>query len=327
MRIFNFAAIFLTIITLATSAFAMTKHDEVYLKQEAEFAKWQEKFKKSALHKGIKEKTIKKAFKKIKLNYKVVKADKKQFKPQTFAEYYNNAVNDLRIERARNYKKKYSQLLSQISEKYKVPPEYILALWAKESDFGGNTGSFYVVNSLANLAFEGRRRDFFESELVLALKMIQTNQISIKNFKGSWAGATGQCQFMPSSFYNYAVDFNKDGKKDIWKNKEDIFASIANYLHKERWRVSQSWGFEAKFKNKSTLEKYLNSKKKVSEWLELGLQKLTGEIKDNELEINAELIKLDNRYFLTYPNHGVIKHWNNSTFFATTVGLLADKIK
>ncbi len=203
------------------------------------FDTWLSAFKTKALQSGISKRTINAALSNLKPNGKVVDLDQKQpEKKLTKEEYLANVISEQRIEKGRELMQENKALLDDISKKTGVEPEYIVALWGLESGYGANTGKFSIVSALATLAYEGRRRDFFESELISALLIIDEGHATMADLKGSWAGAMGQCQFMPSSYLAYAVDYDGDGRIDIWNNKADVFASIANYLSTVGWNKS-----------------------------------------------------------------------------------------
>ena len=202
----------------------------------ADFQQWLAGFKERAIQNGISRSTVNKALKISEPLSRVITLDKKQpEKKLTMDEYLASVISKARITKGRELYAENKELLDKISAKYNVEPEFIVALWGLETGYGKNTGGFNVVNALATLAYEGRRREFFESELTSALLIIDQGHISPSEMKGSWAGAMGQCQFMPSSFLAYAVDYDGDGKTDIWNNKKDVFASIANYLSTVGW--------------------------------------------------------------------------------------------
>ena len=187
-----------------------------------------------------------------------------------------------------------------------------------------------MIPALATLAHDGRRSSFFRSELMNALKILDEGHISAQNMKGSWAGAMGQNQFMPSSFHSFAVDGNNDGKRDIWTSLPDVFASTANYLSRSGWKEDQRWGREVKVPaklSKSLVGKKI--KKPIEEWSKLGITLPGGGKLPTAPGLKASLIApdgLNGRTFLAYDNFHVIMKWNNSTYFATSVGLLADQI-
>ena len=264
----------------------------------------------------------------IKFNSRVVELDKKQpeFK-LTFNQYLSKVITPNRVEIGRLKLKEHLVLIKDIEKKYKVSPHVIISLWGIETSYGKHKGKFDVLNSLASLSYDGRRAQFFLKELKHSLKIIDDGHISRKNLKGSWAGAFGHTQFMPSTFVNYAQDFDNDGKKDLLNNYSDALASGANYLSKMGWKNDISWGEEIKefALNNEILDL---SKKKVykneSFWKSMGLA-----IKSSYSENRLRIIIPDessNRVFLVTKNFDVILNWNRSNYFALAVNILSDKI-
>ena len=296
----------------------------------ADFLRWKDHLYKKALNKHYDKALLERVFVDISFSKKALIQDKKQFKKQSFEQYYHNAVNNLRIKKARKRVKKYQKILTQIEHKYQVPKSYIVALWAVESNFGKRMGDFDIMNALANLAYEGRRRKFFEKEFFAALDILQQNNVKIKNFKGSWAGAMGQCQFMPTTYLQYAVDYNHDGKKDIWHNKADVFASIANYLSSYKWQMHVPWGYEVTAQesllNIANNNKYYRLGNLLKKYQIHKLNNKKARFADHELFKKVKIISYNNRFFIVFKNFNIIKRWNNSNYFALTIGLLADKI-
>jgi len=247
----------------------------------------------------------------------------------TFAQYKDRIVSAQRINQGRHEFRKHRAILDRVGAAYGVQPQYIVALWGIESNFGSNTGGFDVIDSLATLAYEGRRAEFFTDELIKALKIIDAGHISAANMKGSWAGAMGQSQFMPSSFLNFAQDFNGDNKKDIWGTHADVFASAANYLARSGWAGDERWGRLVSVPSsipESAMER--TNKKPLSEWARLGVTLPNGAPLPMA-DMRAGLVAPDGMNgpkYLTYGNYDVIMKWNRSTYFATSVGLLADAI-
>ena len=295
----------------------------------AEFSDWLNKeFKPIARQGGITPATLNRAFKDAKYIPQAVTCDGTQaeFK-QTFIQYKEKRIPP-RISTARKKGKKHRRLLDTIQSKYGVSKEIILSLWGLESNFGTYTGNFVVVNTLATLAFEGRRRDFFTKELLEALKILQESQMDVKKLKGSWAGALGQCQFMPSAFNLHAVDTSNKGFKDIWNSKSDVFSSIANYLINSGWHTKEPWGVEVSLP-KGFNKKLATLKKKHPKryWVKLGLRakKKDGMIPD----LTGSLIIPDDKdqAFIVYNNFRVILKWNRSICFALTVCLFADQLR
>ncbi|MDX1540680.1 MAG: lytic murein transglycosylase, partial [Geminicoccaceae bacterium] len=197
------------------------------------------------------------------------------------------------------------------------------------STFGAYKGTFPVVQALATLAWEGRRASFFRSELINALKIIDAGDISAEDMKGSWAGAMGQSQFMPSSFVRFAVDYDGDGRRDIWTNTADVLASIANYLAEAGWTDRYTWGREVQPPPALGEELVgLDVRRPLPVWQELGVRRKDGGALP-AVPIDASLVWMDDRAgpaFLVYKNFRVLMAWNRSTYFAATVGELADRL-
>ena len=259
---------------------------------------------------------------------RVVELDRSQ--PEftlTLNQYLNKAVSANRIKKAKKLYKDNYMLLKKIGTYYKVQPRFIVALWGIETDFGRYTGSFKVIPSLLTLIYDGRRAKYFEKEFFYALDIIKKGHVSMNEMYGSWAGAMGQCQFMPSSFVKYAQDWNKDGKKDIWKTKSDVFASAGNYLKNTGWNYNETWGRKVYIgklnqkidKNKKYKLKYLNQIK----LLNFDKKPLPNS------NITARVIFLKNEKkiaYLAYQNFDNILKWNRSNYFAIAVGTLSDHI-
>lgn len=216
---------------------------------DAQFQAWLAQVKKEALAKGISQKTVNDAFASVSHDGRVIRLDRKQPESKlTLEEYLAKTVTEQRINQGRELLAENRALLDEISAKYGVPPHYIIALWAIETSYGNNTGGFSIIESLATLAYDGRRSEYFRGELMNALKIIDQGHIAAYDMEGSWAGAMGQCQFMPSSFLSYAVDYDGDGKRDIWNTQADVFASIANYLHSSGWNTDNENNFNVLLK-------------------------------------------------------------------------------
>lgn len=261
---------------------------------------------------------------------RVVQLDRKQPEgTKTFTQYMTSVVPQSRVQEGRRRYAENKAKLDTIASQYGVPAQYIVSLWGIETSFGKNTGGFNVPHSLATLAYEGRRAEFFRGELLKALQIIAQGHISYEAMIGSWAGAMGQCQFMPSSFFNFAVDYNKDGHKDIWQTQDDVFASIANYLSKSGWNKSIPWGMKASVPaGFDTKLADINVFRNAAAWNQMGV-KLAG---GAPIPANAPTMALmypgqpgEGAYLIT-SNYNVILKWNRSRYFATAVGTLADGI-
>ncbi len=280
-----------------------------------------------AYKKGISKKTIERFNSEVKFIPRVIELDRSQ--PEfrlSLKEYLNKVVTPLRIKKANQKYLENKKLLKIISSHYGVQPRFLVALWGIETDFGRLTGGFSVISSLTSLAYDGRRHNYFKKELFNALKIINEGHISFKNMTGSWAGAMGQCQFMPSSFLNYAEDWDKDGHKNIWSSKPDVFASSANYLNNVGWSKKFTWGRKVYLGNSKNYKhkKYLLLK----EWSSKGI--LTENKKKlPQINLKARLIIPDNygNYgYLVYKNFESLLHWNRSNYFAIAVGKLSNSI-
>ena len=292
------------------------------------FEKWLNEFKVEAISKGISEKTLE-VLNNAKPSEKTIKLDRNQpeFK-LTFQKYKSKVISDYRLKKAKIEYKKNKPHLDKIEKKYGVNGRLLVSLWAIESNFGSNMGKFNLFHTLASLAHDGRRSKFFRKELFNALMIIEKNMVNNTNLISGWAGAMGQCQFMPSSFLKYGVDENKDGKIDIWSDKEDIFASMANYLSKNGWNDRYIWGRAVSGKNFNEPIKYNKKVKHLSEWSELGLHQTNGKILP-KVDIKAKLLVIDKsnkNLFLVYDNFETLLKWNRSNYFALSVGILSDTL-
>lgn len=298
-----------------------------------------------ALTKGFSQNLIDSSFAEVKFHKRAVTADRKQpEKVETLDTYLPKRVPSWKVNKARKLHKQHKDILAEIAKKYGVQPRFIVALWGLETNFGKFTGGYNVVSALSTLAYEGRREAFFKKQLWAALTILKEGHINIADMKGSWAGAMGQNQFMPTSFLAYSVDGDGDGKKDIWNNQVDIFASMANYLQKEGWNGELTWGRQVKLplnfdttlaipKNtgsrKNWLKAWSKSEKTLAQWQALGIRRTDG-TNLPKVDIKAALVFPDNekgRAYLAYDNYKSLMHWNLSYYFVSSVGHLSDRIK
>lgn len=234
--------------------------------------------------------------------------------------------NPSRIELAKAMLIKHKTLLEKIERQYQVDKEIIISLWGVETLFGQITGDYDLLNSLASLSFEGRRRSFFETQLIASLKLIHNGHVTRTKLKGSWAGATGQCQFMPSNIIHYAQDFDGNGIKDIWTNESDIFASIANLLQKSGWKKGLEVGQLVKTTRAAKLK--INRYRTVSEYNKLGFRKLNGTMLTGKWKRMLSEIPLQNSpLILRGTNYQPIMRWNRSSLFAAFCILMTDGLK
>ncbi|MCK6417454.1 MAG: lytic murein transglycosylase [Alphaproteobacteria bacterium] len=294
------------------------------------FERWVQDFKREALTQGISPDTVTAALGEAQYLPRVIKLDRAQARPGiSFGDYKRRVITQHRIDQGRAMRQKYSKSLHQAEARYNVPGSVIVALWGLETSYGKNTGGFDVISALATLAYDGRRSDFFRGELLTALRILDEGHIERAAMKGSWAGAMGQNQFMPSSFVKLAVDGNGDGRKDIWTSETDVFASTAHYLHQNGWNPHQRWGRKVKAPATLKGQSGLDVQKSLAEWQALGVRLPDGKDLPQEQTIKASLLQPDGPQgpsYLAYDNFRVIMHWNKSTYFALTVGLLSDLV-
>ncbi|MGF1759467.1 lytic murein transglycosylase [Photobacterium sagamiensis] len=308
---------------ISSAAFAADEgFDEYVLELKAE-----------AREHGISESIINSAFEGIKYTERAVKADKNQpEKKLTLDEYIPRAVPDWKVKQANRLYQEHKPTLDRIGREYGVQPRFIVALWGVESNFGRLMGNYNVIEALSTLAYEGRRETFFRKQVMAALTILDDGHIAPQEMKGSWAGAMGQPQFMPTSFLAYAVDGNNDGRIDIWQSEEDVFASAANYLKMSGWNDEYTWGRQVKFPaGISASFKGVEKEKArpLDEWQKLGVRKINGQALP-KVNIDAWLIQPDDqrgRAYLIYGNYQTLLSWNRSHYFALAVSHLADRIR
>jgi membrane-bound lytic murein transglycosylase B len=295
-----------------------------------DFPQWLAGLKRDAASQGVPAGTLDSALRGVEPIPRVLELDQKQPESTiTLDRYLSNVVTPERIEKGRKLKVQNKALLRAVSNRYGVPPKTIMSLWAIESGFGNTMGTFKVVDALATLAFDGRRPDLFRAELIGALKILGRGQFNSEDLKGSWAGAMGQVQFMPTTYLHYAVNYGHDGQADIWHTQGDVFASAANYLSTLGWKREESWGREVVLPTGFDPELIgLPTKHSVTEWGKLGVRKVGG-TKLAPSAIAGSVVAPDGvrgRAFLVYDNFRTIMKWNRSTYFALAVNLLGDGI-
>ena len=281
---------------------------------------------------GVSEPVINDVFPKIKMFKKAVASDKGQ--PETvltLETYLPRVVPDWKVEKARNLYQTHQLELERIGKLYAVQPRFIVALWGVESNFGKLTGSYPVFSVTASLAYEGRREAFFKKEFFAALKIAEQQSFTFEQMKGSWAGAMGQTQFMPTSFLAYAQDGDGDGAKDIWNNTSDAFASAAYYLQQAGWKASETWGRQVKTPTEFDVALAdLTVKKSFSQWQALGVRRFNGSDLPNRDDMMISMVMPDGekgRKYLVYDNYRGLLRWNKSNYFAISVAYLSERIK
>ncbi len=296
---------------------------------EQDFESFIEGVRAEARARGLKEATIVAALRDVRPIVRVVELDRKQ--PEftlTIDQYMSRVVSQVRVRKGRERLAKHAALLRKVAARFRVQPRFIVALWGIETDFGRLKGGFPVVAALATLAHDGRRSAYFRKELFNALTIIDQGHITAREMIGSWAGAMGQNQFMPSSFLRFAVDYDGDGRRNIWTSQEDVFASTANYLAKVGWRDDQTWGRRIRLPANFDSELLgLKTRKGLMEWQSLGVRRPDGSNLPTR-NLSASIVRHGEigPAYVVYDNYRAILKWNRAHFFATAVGSLADRI-
>ena len=294
------------------------------------FAEWREGVRAEALDLGISAATFDAAFAGIEPIPRVIELDRSQ--PEvtiTFEQYVERVVPESRVAQGRKLLAAHRDLLASIGREYGVPPRFIVTLWGIETSFGKFLGGFPVIGALATLAHDGRRSAYFRQELFHALRILEDGHIAPEAMVGSWAGAMGQSQFMPSSFVRYAVDYDGDGKRDIWSTQGDVFASAANYLAQAGWRTGETWGRRVQLPlGFDHALSGLKVKKPLAEWQAIGLRRADGSDLPKAAMSGSVVLPggEGGPAYIVYDNYRTIMRWNRSFYFATSVGLLADRI-
>lgn len=266
----------------------------------------------------------------VSLSERVLELDRRQPEfTQTFAGYFNGRVSETRVERGREMLATHRALLAEIQQRTGVPPQYLVAFWGLETNFGSYLGKMAIPDSLATLACDRRRSRYFTGELISALRIIDSGDVALEDMNGSWAGAMGHVQFMPSAYLRYAVDFDGDGRRDLFSSTEDALASAGYFLKALGWQPGLRWGREIQLPE--TFDYVLARgavKKPLAEWRRLGVTDAFGHPLST-VPVDAALrLPAGHRgpAFLTYENFDVIMGWNRSVYYALSVGHLADRI-
>jgi membrane-bound lytic murein transglycosylase B len=247
----------------------------------------------------------------------------------TAADYVGKRVTDGQAGKGQGMRGEWAQTLAAVSQRYGVQPEVMLAIWGIETNYGGYMGGTNSVHALATLAYGGYRADYFGSELITALEILEGGHVRAKSMVGSWAGAMGHPQFMPSSFMKYAVDFKGDGHKDIWGSVPDALASIGNYLKSFGWRAGETWGYEVKLPRDFNYQNVWGSvNATLGDWAGVGIVRASGRAFPRPSDAARIYMPMGGNgpVFAVLPNFDVIKRYNNSDSYALAVGHLADRI-
>lgn len=298
--------------------------------QERDFGTCIADFQERARDEAISEAVIENVLGNLKEQVRVLELDKSQPEfVQTFADYLNRRVSKTRIERGRALYREHKQFLNGLTETYGVPGQYIVAFWGLETNFGRYLGKMPTLDSLATLACDPRRSSFFTAELMIALKLLEREGLTPEQMQGSWAGAVGHTQFMPSSYWKYAVDGDGDGQINLWASEKDALASAANFLQSLGWKRQERWGREVSLPDDfAYLETGLRHPAAVTTWSERGVTKAGGGALPVADMQGAILVPAGHigPAFLVYDNFSVIMKWNRSESYALSVGHLADRI-
>jgi len=327
---------FFKIITLLFSFKILIFYSVFAIASDTNFETWITSYKKIALKKGISQKTIDITFKDVKFLEKVIEYDRKQ--PEFFEDtvtYVSKRATDSRAKKAERLFKINAHLFSEVESEFMVEKEILLALWGIETQFGKYVGKMDIISSLATLSFDKRRREFFSSQLLILLKLIDKKLIDPSKLYGSWAGAYGNFQFMPSTISRYAIDYDRNNKIELKTSLEDSLASAANYISKIGWKKGEPCFYRVKL-TKKMKKKYINlsaknisNKLKISKWKRKGVINVDGtELQSN---LKAALILPDGKpetpMFLVFDNYEKILKWNRSLRFGISVCTLAKMIK
>ncbi|MGP0147881.1 lytic murein transglycosylase [Pseudomonas oryzihabitans] len=309
----------------ASAAEAMPQPDE-------SFEQWRSRFRTLALGRGISAATFDQAFAGVQPDPAVIAADRSQPEfTKPVWEYLESAVSPLRVRNGKSLLIQQAGLLASLEARYGIEPARLVAFWGMESNYGNNMGNKGVIRSLATLAYEGRRPDFAQDQLVAALGILQHGDVTADRMIGSWAGAMGQTQFIPTTYDQYAVDFDGDGRRDIWGSTADALASTANYLKASGWQDGKPWGYEVRVPaNFDYSLADMGVRKSLAEWNALGIQGLGLPQPAAQPSDSASLLLPAGHRgpaFLVFNNFRTILKYNNSSSYALGVALLSERYR
>jgi membrane-bound lytic murein transglycosylase B len=306
------------------------------------FDAWLSEFVDEARARGYSEALVTEALGRLDPLPRVIQADRSQAELSPgFTRYLSTRLTTAMVRQGRELAQGHRALLGRIEGRFAVQRRFLLSIWGLETRYGRVTGNTPVFRALATLAWEPRRAAFFRGELFDALTMVQRGHIEATNMTGSWAGAMGQTQFMPSSYLAYAVDFDGDGRRDIWTSTPDALASIASYLEGHGWNNDETWGREVRMtpallaRVKETIPsrtggcfavRNMTERRPLAEWQQLGVRRVDGGPLPTA-DIDAGLVDVDERQFLVYPNYDAILGYNCAHYYALTVALLAERLR
>ena len=332
---YNFAMfrfIFLFILTISAGTSLAKADDTLSTDTTQNFEAFLADIRIKAIKQGISKATLDRAFNGLTPDPKVIQYDRNQAEfTLNFWRYMNSRVSNNRLEEGKVKLEENRPLLERIYKKYGVQPSILVAFWGLETNYGKHVGKMALVRSLATLSFDLRRREFFTKELLILLKLIDQEKLP-HNAQGSWAGAMGNTQFMPSNVAAYGVDADKNGKLDLWGSKEDIFHSSANFLKRIGWYRGERWGREVTVTEDFDFSlASLKIKKTIREWESLGIKRADGKKNSRSLLSPPEaslILPMGHKgpAFLVYRNFYAILRWNRSILYALSVGYLSDRL-
>jgi membrane-bound lytic murein transglycosylase B len=347
VRAFTLALAFVTVGTadLKVHATTVAQADVAPAAQDQtrpSFSEWLDEVRVEAIARGLREETVDQALATVGEPLSIV-LERDRTQAETVLPLETYIARQLRaptLRRARQMASRHADLLKRIEERYDVPPQVIMSVWGIESNFGRFTGVRPIIAALATLAWDPRRSTLFRTELFSALEILDRGYIELANMRGSWAGAMGQPQFMPSSYLKYAEDFDGDSRRDIWKSSGDIFASIANYLKGHGWVAGERWGREVKLTAEAAKtvaadvarrESGCRARREMTvalpldDWQKMGVRQVSGAALPKS-ELQASLVSGSSRHFLVYRNYDVLLEYNCAHAYALSVALLSERI-
>lgn len=293
------------------------------------FASWLSELQAEALSKGFDADIVRNALADVSPIERVIELDRRQ--PEftlTFRKYLNGAISEKRVKRGKELLVKHKDLLGKVAARYGVQPRFLIAFWGLETNFGDYFGAFPVAGALATLAHDRRRTKFFRAQLLAALDIMSRGDMPI-DVKGSWAGAMGNFQFIPTTYRDFAIDFDGDGRRDLWNSMADGFGSAANYLSRSGWDKNGTWGREIKLPDGFDFAQAgLNRKRKLAEWQAIGVRRADGRDLP-KVDVEGSIVIPSGHKgpaFIVYTNFDTILKWNRSIFYAIAIGHLADRI-
>lgn len=315
---------------VAVLALAVIVADVAAFAAETTFGEWRAALREEAIRRGVSASTFERAFTGVQPIARVIELDRRQPElTQTFWRYLERRVSDQRIEQGREFLAKHRRLLAAVQRRYGVQPRFLVAFLGLESNYGTHTGSFPLIGALATLAYDERRSRFFREQLLAALQLMEKGDLA-PGANSSWAGAMGLPQFMPTTYFAYAVDFDGDGRRDLWNSLPDILASAANYLAAAGWQGNRTWGREVRLPAGFDYRLAgLKVSKPLSAWQRLGVRRVDGRALPRVAINGSVLLPAGARggpALMVYDNFRTIMAWNRSILYAVAVGHLSDRV-